>query len=492
MKSPRILLSLIRFSIILIVVSILLSTSSVLFTYPTLAQEISNPGMPVEEDEHIESPLEGVEYEPMPLPEWVPLLNVPNGEESYLVTYELNTKTETILAKPQLPLSSEKLFDFSPGSPVPDSLNTTPPRLPDSFSDLARIYNPEDYPWRTAVKMFFDVGFNSYVCSGTLIDPKHIITAGHCVYDHDEGQWVENVVIVPAYENGWAPYGYATGVTLYSWVGWTTYQNWDWDMGYVRLDRPVGALVGWLGYGYNNYDPFFTSGIYSFHNPGYPAVAPYDGLYMYYWLGSYDYTSGDHILYISKRSYGGQSGSGAYYKDNDDNRCVYAVLSHGRTDIGHTGQTRITSDKFYSIQNKITENTPSSIDLIPLNVRVSPSAVVSGNSLSGMDYIIHNYSSSTWSGSVTIKKYLSSNNNISTGDILIGSGSYSGSLGPKGSRRINSNWGTIPASTPPGTYWIGIILDISDDDVNNNDTDGFDAVQVTIPAFVYMPLITRN
>ena len=100
-------------------------------------------------------------------------------------------------------------------------------------------------------------------------------------------------------------------------------------MGYIKLDKPIGALTGWFGYGYDNNHSLFTKNY--FHNPGYPAESPYNGQLMYYWYGRYD-SAKTHILYHKDRSYGGQSGSGSYYIDRSDSqnyqRYVYSVLSH--------------------------------------------------------------------------------------------------------------------------------------------------------------------
>ena len=78
-----------------------------------------------------------------------------------------------------------------------------------------------------------------------------------------------------------------------------------------------------------------------------------DGSTMYYRNGCFDNTS-DHILRFENKSYGGQSGSGFYYKDVNGHRCNYAVVSHGND--SYTGCTRVTSPKFDCIQEVINAN----------------------------------------------------------------------------------------------------------------------------------------
>jgi V8-like Glu-specific endopeptidase len=156
-----------------------------------------------------------------------------------------------------------------------------------NFSSLSWVSDPENYPWSVAVKLFMSFRdttgmLRGYVCSGTLIDPKHVVTAGHCVYAHDDStngwvfnNWAESMTVVPGYENGAQPFGSASAVQFHSWTGWTNDEDWDHDIGIVDLDRPVGALTGWHGYGWSDDCGFFTD--QDFRHAGYPAASPYDG-----------------------------------------------------------------------------------------------------------------------------------------------------------------------------------------------------------------------
>ena len=54
---------------------------------------------------------------------------------------------------------------------------------PINFSALSLINNPEDSPWRVNVKLYMTFAGGNYVASGVLIDPTHVLTAGHCVHD---------------------------------------------------------------------------------------------------------------------------------------------------------------------------------------------------------------------------------------------------------------------------------------------------------------------
>ncbi len=360
---------------------------------------------------------------------------------------------------------------------------------PKTFSSLSKVANIKDFPWRANVKLYMT--FNSgrkASCSGVMIDSMHVLTAGHCVHEILRGgTWASSIVVVPAYDTGDRPYGDASAVELHSWTGWTQRSEFDHDVGVIDLDRPVGALTGWFGYGYHNNPDFYTGNV--FNSAGYPGEYPYDGKSMYYWSGNFDSTESisglwyGNEVHFNNRSYGGQSGSGMYSFDGKSSRIVYAVLSNGVDQPGGpTGCPRLTSDKFMDVRdNIIGDDIPSSVDLIPLNVAAFPSSIAAGSSLSLMTYQVHNYSSATWTGTVDVDVYLSTDNNISTCDTIIQSHSFTSSIGPKSSVILNvSTKPIIPESTPSGEYFLGVILNQPDWDDTNNESDGQDSFQLSV------------
>ncbi|MEM7134311.1 MAG: trypsin-like serine protease [Chloroflexota bacterium] len=428
---------------------------------------------------------------PMPLPTWKPTVKAASMEPSRLVSYDVETGIEEIID-----FSSEVQASGVPesahvdGGEVLDGYTEIEPDVvAASFNDLTLVNDPDKSPWRMNVKVFveYDEDPDSiYHCSGALIDAKHVLTAGHCIFDHDnDWGWADSVRVIPGYDNSDEPYGdadMAAAPSLYSWTKWTEDENWDWDMGFIKLNKPIGALSSWFGYGFNNKDSFFEDSY--FHSPGYPSASPYNGQLMYYWYGQYDSVK-EHTLYHDDRAYGGQSGSSSYYIDRSDSqnyiRYVYGVLSHAPSDnINKTGHTRINSDRFYHIQNTIKKNTPTRVDLVPMNVKIGPTYITAGSRLNSMNFLLHNYSSATWSGKVNIKIYLSTNDNISTSDTLLATTSLTSLILPK--RSIPVAVGTPPTipATQSGRFWIGVIVDVADANVVNNDTDEWDAASIYV------------
>lgn len=240
----------------------------------------------------------------------------------------------------------------------------------DSFNDIVdanTIGSITSYPMRTICKLYMGYNLSTspqwFVCSGTLVGSNVILTAGHCVYDRDHSLgWPDEVRVIPAYDHGPTPsYGTAYGMQFRCYQGWTNSGSWEWDMAFVLLDRSIGLVTGWLGYGYYG-DPnqYLNRTI---HNLSYPAASPYDGETMHYQVGTWDFTSGNHLVYSYDPAFGGMSGSSGYWKDTSQNRYVLGLLSHGDPSVPTTGFVRFDEQKFNDLQSYLqTVDTDKPVD----------------------------------------------------------------------------------------------------------------------------------
>jgi len=373
--------------------------------------------------------------------------------------------------------------------------------LPDEiqkFSSLQQVSNPEQFPYRMNVKIWIKYPNDSvFVCSGSLVDYEWIVTAGHCVYKSSKGGWVKKLVAIPGYDNGNKPFGRATGTDIHSLTSWTHGEDHDYDIAWVKLDRPVGFLTGWFNFGYENDDSYFKNS--NFYNPGYPAEAPYDGKYMYKWGGSFDFKffqSEKYSMGQDRVGYGGQSGSGVYGFKNG-NRIVYGVASHTLLDdndnrLPPTSYTRITEHRFHMIDDQINNDRPSTLDLVALNAKASSERPVEGMKPSSFGFDVVNRSSSEPSGTWHFDVYLSDDADITTDDTFLGSQSFSHDFSQNSKIHVNA----IPPKIPVGNRghkYLGVILDQNDLHTGNNDTDGWDAAAINIiPSRVVQVKINRN
>jgi V8-like Glu-specific endopeptidase len=167
-----------------------------------------------------------------------------------------------------------------------------------------------------------------------LISRRHVLTAGHCVFDldvdgdgyidDDGGAWLDfhKVYMHPA-SGVEVDTSTATGydvTNVWAVSGWTYFGLDEWDYAVIELDSSgyyyPGTLEGWLGFAYS--DSITTS--YTWNAHGFPssAVDSRDrGAEWYY--GHYDGThkATDYMIQHTLDTSAGQSGAGLYYYNTD-------------------------------------------------------------------------------------------------------------------------------------------------------------------------------
>jgi glutamyl endopeptidase len=176
------------------------------------------------------------------------------------------------------------------------------------------------YMWTRAKVL---VTFAGGRCSGTMIGPNTVATAGHCVHTGGPGgAWrpVASFRIYPGRDGTASPYGFCTARTLFSVIGWTNSSNEEYDYGAIKLNCTVGNTVGWFGMTAANPTNFPTV------VGGYPGDKPLEQ-----WQGS------DRVRALSTRqvfyrndTFGGMSGSAVWYDINGPYLFgIHAYGTHG-------------------------------------------------------------------------------------------------------------------------------------------------------------------
>jgi hypothetical protein len=359
------------------------------------------------------------------------------------------------------------------------------------FSALQRVTSPDQWPWRANVKLFitFPAPYAQVEASGVLIHAGLVLTSGQNVRKPKTEVWASSIRVIPGYHNGAAAYGESQTKPygLGTFTAWGDQGDYDWDIGWIYLQRPVGYLTGWYSYTHNANNSFFQSGNetgpQAFINPGYPTAPPtYNGREMYDQEGRYDDVNAEQLGYMGSLP-AGMGGSAAHYPSGDT-RYVVAVLSHNDyDDVGNptAWMTRLTAGKVATLNQAIQDGLPVTVDLLPLKVTLSTSTVNAGNTLSWVDHLVANHSKANHSGTLTIKLYLSGDKAITADDVLLAEGSISSSISRTSALSVHwtSVW-PIPATTASGTYYVGVILQIADADTTNNATGEWDVAPLTV------------
>ena len=156
-----------------------------------------------------------------------------------------------------LPL--HKLLARSSGT---GSVTTTVVAEPDGWSNgvdtRTMLTATTGWPWRT-ISQFRYGNKDESRCTGTLIGPRHLITAAHCINEKGTNTW-GTIQVAPGKNGvGNEPYGKSVikinpdpGTEAWYFTPWqwrdpnVTHSQWDW--GLIVIPDRLGDLTGWMGY----------------------------------------------------------------------------------------------------------------------------------------------------------------------------------------------------------------------------------------------------
>lgn len=181
---------------------------------------------------------------------------------------------------------------------------------------------------------------SNFACTGWLIGPNTVVTAGHCVFDYyGTGQWATSVSFSPGQTSSTTkPYGTCgTQGTLKSRTSWVNNGDYDRDIGIIELSCTIGNTTGWFGFFWTSSD---LEGLPTWIR-GYPGDKPTGTMWR-----SVDYVRDEtsYRVYYKNDTTQGMSGSPVYYNRNGCGKC--SMGPHSGSNPNYNRGTRITQSLF--------------------------------------------------------------------------------------------------------------------------------------------------
>lgn len=155
------------------------------------------------------------------------------------------TRSQSLLIQARLPLPAQAIP--YPGLAPSEQISIQGVIGSDERRHVSPTTNP---PWRSIVSL--DVRFSNGrgSCTGFFIGPRIIATAGHCVYDFDDGGgWATSVRVIPGRDGLKEPFGWQYALQIFTNNKWVQEGDRQLDFGAVQLpDNTLSNKVGWFPY----------------------------------------------------------------------------------------------------------------------------------------------------------------------------------------------------------------------------------------------------
>ncbi|MFT6008412.1 MAG: glutamyl endopeptidase [Parasphingorhabdus sp.] len=147
--------------------------------------------------------------------------------------------------KPPEDGSYHDMLAFGFGQPVVSSADGFRQRTVIGEDDRILIVQTKADPFRRICNLLIEGSLGTYVGTGTLVGPRTVLTAGHCVnHRATMGGWAKRIIVTPGQNGTERPFGQFASTNFIALDRWVDSQDPDYDISCIQLDEPIGEKVG--------------------------------------------------------------------------------------------------------------------------------------------------------------------------------------------------------------------------------------------------------